>query len=1036
MLEAQESHLADVPDWPSEIAIIPYSGIQFLDFGFDFHIVAFRPKQFVERIIGQQGENDLKKLIPLTGDPDQDDKLLAGERDDDDHYDVKSTAALEPFLNKWTPIPVLRRKQIAVRPGERKFHSGPSAWARVRVVELPRPDTETGHTHRVQIALDTGLMAEANDDLYVAPTRRDAEARSVFELVADPTEMDWFLRRPSKQEGGPEIDLQKWASDWLYDHFFAAKQAQRPGREVLLPHSFEHWARFLTFLEFLKRATPIPSMRLVNTVGAEDESVKPVQVDLVLDIGNSRTCGILIERFPDSSHIDLNKSYPLVVRDLGHPEFTYSGLLESRVEFDTVKFGIEQYEKRSFRGDAFIWPSIVRTGPEAMRLVGVEDGTETTSGLSSPKRYLWDESPTQQNWRFHSHDEAKDLPKPVRRVMRSVNEAGDVIDQIIEEEQKRLRPRGASSKTGAMRARFSRSSMFCFMLAEIISHALLQINDPASRNKRQQSELPRRLSRIILTLPTATPAQEQAIIRSRAKAALKLVWQMMGVKETDSGHTVIPELVVEWDEASCTQLVHLYSDITQRFAGRIDEYFRLRGSKRPASPGATAENSLRVACIDVGGGTTDLMITTYFAEDNKLIKPQQNFREGFRIAGDDLVQAISSSIVIPQIRNSIENAGTGSAHELMQELFAGDVGGQDQRSAQLRRQFGLRLIAPLAIAVLEGAETADEFDRVVVSAADRFGLPVEPSSSNDANDETPPVVLDVPERLLRYVEEPAKRLCGENWQLSDLTIDIDRAEVDAVVQTVFNTALERISEVIHHLSCDLVLITGRPSRLPAFRSILEESMMITPDRLISMHAYRTGPWYPYRDPATDRIKDPKSTVVVGAMLIALASNRISNFKVMTEAFRMKSIARFIGEMDQTGQIPSHRVLFSDMDLDRKTNMDEEAQVKLYSPIHIGARQLPLERWITTPLYELDFGNEAASRRLPPLTVTLIREPRDDDAEDQDQVLRLEALNEAFKVDYIEDGDQTPLRTSDVRLRLQTLGVSRDYWLDTGIFRMI
>ena len=71
-----------------------------------------------------------------------------------------------------------------------------------------------------------------------------------------------------------------------------------------------------------------------------------------------------------------------------------------------------------------------------------------------------------------------------------------------------------------------------------------------------------------------------------------------------------------------------------------------------------------------------------------------------------------------------------------------------------------------------------------------------------------------------------------------------------------------------------------------------------------------------------------------------------------------------------------------------------------------------------------------------MTVTLIREPRDDDAEDQDQVLRLEALNEAFKVDYIEDGDQTPLRTSDVRLRLQTLGVSRDYWLDTGIFRMI
>jgi hypothetical protein len=41
-----------------------------------------------------------------------------------------------------------------------------------------------------------------------------------------------------------------------------------------------------------------------------------------------------------------------------------------------------------------------------------------------------------------------------------------------------------------------------------------------------------------------------------------------------------------------------------------------------------------VASIDIGGGTTDLMICTYSAEAGQEIEPHQNFREGFRIAGD------------------------------------------------------------------------------------------------------------------------------------------------------------------------------------------------------------------------------------------------------------------------------------------------------------------------------------------------------------------------------------------------------------------
>ncbi len=52
------------------------------------------------------------------------------------------------------------------------------------------------------------------------------------------------------------------------------------------------------------------------------------------------------------------------------------------------------------REDAFVWPSIVRVGDEARKLAMQRLGTEGNSGISSPRRYLWDETPVVQDWRF------------------------------------------------------------------------------------------------------------------------------------------------------------------------------------------------------------------------------------------------------------------------------------------------------------------------------------------------------------------------------------------------------------------------------------------------------------------------------------------------------------------------------------------------------------------------------------------------------------------------------------------------------------
>ncbi|TDA93503.1 virulence factor SrfB, partial [Halomonas marinisediminis] len=97
-----------------------------------------------------------------------------------------------------------------------------------------------------------------------------------------------------------------------------------------------------------------------------------------------------------------------------------------------------------------------------------------------------------KDWRFQNHHDPNNLPRPVRAAMRHLNEAGDVLAQVKTEIGLNLRkPKKTTPLTPAIRPRFSRSSLFGFMLAEVIAHAMVQINDPASRSRRSQSDLPR-----------------------------------------------------------------------------------------------------------------------------------------------------------------------------------------------------------------------------------------------------------------------------------------------------------------------------------------------------------------------------------------------------------------------------------------------------------------------------------------------------------------------------------------------------------------
>ena len=968
-----------LPHYRSVVTLVPHSGVQFLDFGFAMGGNARVNRAFIEEEDEEQGPL-LHALVNETGELLHPVTLAPTEP----HYVINAQKALEPFLDAWVPVPFMR---IMGRDadGREVFDEGPSNWARIFVAAEP-PGAGGEPTYRLALAFDTALeIKERNADLpYLMPTMMDARSESDFGFSASGDDIGWFIG-------------EAWVDQWLEEMFHEVvrrRDRNRVFRPEAVPYKFEHFARYLTFLQLLSQLCPFPRIRLIDTVSAE-QSYAPIKVDLVIDVGNSRTCGILIESDPDANdRLDLSKSFVLALRDLSRPTLVHDLPFESRVEFSQPTFGKDGVSRLSGRPNAFSWPSLVRIGPEAVRLSVGASGSDGATGMSSPKRYLWDRRPLNQVWRFRAAD-TSGAPEPQVSgpLLAYVTESGDVLRQMKREAASAIRPK------------FSRSSLFTFLMTEVVLQAVVHINCAESRGRQRNSDIPRELHQIIMTVPPATPLAEQRIMKERVEGAVKLAWQALGW--TNPKHMKPPpepSVQIAFDEATCTQLVYLYSEITQRLQSPAADLFAILGKVRPKiSPDPT----LRIASIDIGGGTTDLMIITYATEQRRAIVPTQLFREGFKIAGDDILEAVVARHILPAIEAHLATQGSADPQAVLRGIVGADRGGQSEQERQFRRRFVTQVCVPAALTLLRDYETTKPFEAETPRSVPLGTL---------INSAEPPTAA-------AEFDDYAARATPE-WHLLDTPVPIETQAIASTIQSVIAPVLSDLSEVVHSLDCDVVLLSGRPSRFPIVLDLLLSRVPTCPDRIIPMHQYKVGRWYPFRDRA-DRIDDPKTTVAVGALLCNLAEAQIDGFVLAKSKLKMKSTARFIGVMELSGIVRNDQLLFSNIDLDGKKSRDDSAcTLSAFLPATIGFRQLPIERWPAAPLYTIEYANPANAARLKlPLKIMIERaEPDDED----------EAKREDFRVSEVQDAEGTSLRGSDVIMRLQTLKSLSGYWLDTGV----
>ena len=887
---------------------------------------------------------------------------------------------LSRYENVWLPAPFFMKRS------ERKFRFGPFNWARFKLVP-EETDKEGGRKYTVLLAFDTRARYESDEDNEY-PVFPDAFEKTMsFELCTNET----FLMDYCSPTGECAY-IDKYLMHLAHPDIQRISQIK--GQNV---HRLAYIASYVFLIDFIAQHQLFPNVTLCkDTLDAE------VSVDMLVDIGNSRTTVLLVEDNTTFNQVPKLKltdfTVPLGVDENGQPCIRrYGEPFDMRLAFRRVNFG----DFGISGSKQFVYPSFVRLGDEANELMHlsseIEEERETLSTYSSPKRYLWDNRPNREEWRFLT------LP-------------GEEVDNILYikglSEFIKSNGRFDSEGIGGTTYDYPRRTLMTFSFLEMIVQATIQLNSPEHRAERGKRQLPRRIKRMIITCPTAMSKMERESLLICARDAVSLLWRFN--EDQEAKIEIIPQFTTYkdsepsryYDEATCAQLVYMYGEVGYKYNGACSEYFNLYGKKEPGED----KPSLMVASLDIGAGTSDLMISKYTYRQDIVtrITPDPKFYDSFYFAGDDMLEALTKQIMYMSEDSAIRKQMAGETFESFQQKMKDFVGpdyhGQTISDRLMRRDFNIQYSLPLMYHYLElvGSRSKD----CIIHYADVF-------------QKCPPN-----QRVLDYFE---KRF---GFGLPSLEWEFNYKTVCQIISREFEPLLKKVAAIIFAHSCDIVLLSGRPASLAPIRELLLKYYCVAPNRLILLNNYYVGDWYPY-DNNTGSIADPKTIVSVGAA-VAHYSAELSNlhhFVIETGKLKenLRSTVNFIEGPQNTTQAQASYLLTPHI---HSGTLSVSAL-----PTMLKVRQLGKESYPARTLYTIDFdwsrlALKAEQQGIPinrlveilkirmPFTITVERDMDD---------------KETLAITSVIDRNGNELPGGLVEIHIQSLGADEKYWLDSGVF---
>lgn len=445
---------------------------------------------------------------------------------------------------------------------------------------------------------------------------------------------------------------------------------------------------------------PIPLPRnLIAVHWKKPAGADPVDVDLAVDLGNTRTVALLLEN-PGQEQIPLGRRVKILrfiprgcpftqahtLPDPGKANDDFaiidSWLILHRPIFASREPPLseekvfEHWESESASGGSMVRvqhlpqtfvelsPALIGGGkaPEgaARILAQVRLDTDARFSLSSPKRYAWDEELVGRKggtyWKQIPNDTDAAIPDAfddLRGLFRYFMDPGGV-DWDFERQPTIDDFRGKPMVNSP--SEYPRRDAICWFALSIIENAFRQINSAGYLAMVGRESLPRRLRQIRVTYPSGWTWEEQSKYLAQWQRAIDLFAlthladprPISLTSENGGEKPVLAERAL--DEAVCSQLPVLYSDITF-LGGDGENWFETYGNK----------NSTTVMNVDIGGGTTDISVIRYNLKtaghtgSDRLMGPRGTtaiqstllFRDGNSIAGDMLVKRIVEKVLLP-----------------------------------------------------------------------------------------------------------------------------------------------------------------------------------------------------------------------------------------------------------------------------------------------------------------------------------------------------------------------------------------------------
>lgn len=718
-------------------------------------------------------------------------------------------------------------------------------------------------------------------------------------------------------------------------------------------------AAFMTLIDGLKSAEVVPEISILSPEGED------IFVDLILDLGNSRACGILAEEV-SGCDVRLDECCKMEIRNLKDPTITYTEPFSTSFKFYPPLFEGESYKIPSL-ANRFVWPGIVRIGQEAAEMEQYNIGD---TGMSSPKRYLWDLEPKHYPWYYNLPIEGTGK-KVESRVLSNINDDGNFSEESVL----------------SFEPCYPSSSMMSFVMTEILSHVYAQINSFAYRKAKGHRQTARRLRNIVLTIPCGMSTHEKNLYIKRIQNAVDIFFSA-----THRSEVLKPRVHIELDEASAIQLTYLYGEVANHFMSNSKLAIEALGKKRTLENGE--EKSLfRIASIDIGGGTSDLMIAEYSngSSQNSVIQ-KQLFSEGFSIAGDEIAKRIIEKIILKKIYNYALDKNPNINWEDFRIFFGSGHGGKDKHFIDMKAEMCRQIWIPMSLRYLEFVEMDSEDPNIELDFNQFF--PDRMPSSN---------VLD-------FFSEQMRNEFGIEMTLAEIPWRISRIVTNSVISNVLDNVLRIFSEIIAQFNCDVLILGGKPSSLPIIRELLLRYMPVKPSGIVCLKGFSVGSWYPFSQKGGG-ISDPKTTCVTGATIWLYAEKlkKLEALSISSDNSMIKQRECFMGTFIKDTLIMDKQIFPTE------TN---SGNLSLTKSAAIGVRRVDSNLCMVNPLWEIKIDGDKLKSK-GPFTLMIAQDNSD---------------KEMIKVTDLFDENNRKADKNAVSLKLKTM-VSEQYWIDTGCFEL-